>query len=268
MKILLTGAGGFLGKILADIWKNSHETISLGRSKGNTVICDLASAIPLLSEVDMVVHAAGLAHRVPAGTEEESEFFKVNVKGTDNLLHALTNTSKLPGLFVFISSVAVYGIESGAGIDESSPLLAKDAYGKSKIEAEQLILAWGHKTGVPVIILRLPLIAGPNPPGNLGDMIKAIQAGYYFRIGAGSARRSVVNAADIARLILRLKHHSGIYNLTSGSHPTIREIDTLIAKQLSKKVKVMPVFMAQLLAKTGDLLPFFPFNSRRLSKLT
>ena len=89
----------------------------------------------------------------------------------------------MPGLFVFISSVSVYGLEFGTGIDEANPLLAKDAYGKSKIAAEQLITSWGIKTAVPVVILRLPLVAGPNPPGNLGDMIKAIQAGYYFRIG-------------------------------------------------------------------------------------
>ena len=104
MKILLTGAGGFLGKIMADIWKSSHETISLGRSKGNTIICDLATEIPLLPEVDIVVHSAGLAHRVPVSKEEQAEFFKVNVGGTDNLLHALSKTSKMPGLFVFISS--------------------------------------------------------------------------------------------------------------------------------------------------------------------
>ena len=58
--------------------------------------------------------------------------------------------------------------------------------GKSKIDAEAEVVSWCKKNDVEFLILRLPLISGPNPPGNLGALYKAIQKGYYFRIGKGS----------------------------------------------------------------------------------
>ena len=65
---------------------------------------------------------------------------------------------------------------------ENSDLLAKDPYGRSKIEAEAMIIEWAQKHAVKFLILRLPLIAGINPPGNLGSMINGIKKGFYFNI--------------------------------------------------------------------------------------
>ena len=268
MKILLTGASGFLGNIFLTQWNKEHEVTTLGRHDSSYVKCDLSKSVPVLKSFDIVVHAAGKAHVIPKSALEENEFYKVNVDGTQNLLKALQTTHPLPKTLVFISTVAVYGKDQGQLIDENTPLEPSTAYGKSKTAAEQLVLQWGQQYGVNTVILRLPLIIGPNPPGNLGAMIRAIRKGYYFRIGPGSAKRSVVRAIDIARFIPTLDNVSGIFNLTDGYHPSIMEIDSLIGTSLSRKVRVIPMNVAKLLARCGDHFSLFPLNSNKLEKLT
>ncbi|OOG74586.1 NAD(P)-dependent oxidoreductase [Algoriphagus sp. A40] len=265
MKILITGANGFLGKL---IWKqlcDSHEILTLGRNSDNDFSIDIAKGVPELPEVDILIHSAGKAHIVPKTEKERMAFFEVNVQGTSNLLKGITS---MPKLFVFISSVSVYGLETGSEIDEGFPLKGGSPYADSKIEAEKLVKDWGQNHGVQVVILRLPLIAGPNPPGNLGAIIKAIRSGYYVRLGKGEARKSMVLAEDVAALIPSLLGKSGTFNLCDGYHPKLSELDLEIAGQFGKKVRSVPEKLLAPLAKLGDLLPFFPLNSYRLDKLS
>jgi len=266
VKILLTGASGFLGGIFYVSWKDVHQVYTLGRNSGASFQFDLRGTISPLPRFDLVVHTAGKAHITPRNPDEAQEFYDINVKGTINLLKALE--TNLPETFVLISSVAVYGLHTGSDIDETYPLLATDPYGKSKIEAEQIVTEWGRKTGVNTLILRLPLIAGPNPPGNLGAMIRAINGGYYFRIGKGSALRSIVNATDVAGFIPKMMNVRGIFNLTALRHPSVSEIDSLLGQLLNKKIRKLPASVIQLVAFAGDIIPGFPINSVMFHKLT
>lgn len=271
MKILLTGASGFLGGYLVNhLDYQGIEKFTVGRTKGNDMVCDLATEVPVLNEslfFDIVVHNAGKAHFVPRNEKENQEFFDVNVRGTKNLLESLTSLKKKPRCLVFISTVAVYGIEVGEGVDETHALLGQSPYAKSKIEAERLIQDWCELYGVNFVILRLPLVVGEKAPGNLGAMEKAIQKGYYFRLGSGRARRSMVNATDVAALIPTLIEKHGIYNLTDGMHRSFAEMDQIIAKKYNKRIKTIPVWIGQLLARIGDFIPGFPLNRYRLQKL-
>lgn len=265
MKILMTGASGFLGKILGQELGRKHQIIAVGRGISNQISCDLSREIPHLPEVDMIIHAAGKAHMIPKTEAQKKGFYEINLGGTSRLLEGI---SKLPRSFVFISTVAVYGLDEGIGISETSPLLGSSPYAKSKIEAENLVRTWGEENQVNVLILRLPLIVGPNPPGNLGAMIRAIQRGFYRRIGDGSAKKSMVLAEDIARVLPDWLDKSGTFNLTDGTHPSLAELDRDLAKQFGKKVKTIPLWPLKILAKLGDLIPGFPLNSYRLSKLS
>jgi nucleoside-diphosphate-sugar epimerase len=271
MKTLLTGASGFLGSyILAHLNEAGNEVLTVGRSAVNGVLCDLKGEVPQLEgshEFDIVIHNAGLAHRVPKNETEGKEFFEVNVGGTKNLLEALTSLKKKPRCFVFVSTVAVYGVEVGEGIDETHALLGDSPYAKSKIEAETLVQDWCDINGVNCVILRLPLVVGEQAPGNLGAMEKAIRKGYYFRLGSGKARRSMVNAVDFAKLIPSLIDQNGVYNLTDGLHRSFAEMDTFLAQKHGKTVKKIPVWMGKWAAKLGDLIPGFPLNTYRLGKL-
>jgi len=264
MKIILTGASGFLGKILFSSLCRDYEVISLGRGKNNKVIADLTIEVPKLPSCDLIIHAAGKAHVVPKSDEEAAEFYNVNFRGTQHLLMGIT---KLPKSLIFISSVSVYGLEQGEMINEDAPLMGSTPYAKSKIAAEQLVLEWGERNNVPVLVLRLPLIVGKNAPGNLGAIIRAIQRGYYRRIGQGNARKSMVLAQDLASFLPTWTKKSGIFNLTDGVHPAISQLDDYLAQFFGKKVKSLPIGLLRFLAKLGDSLSFFPFNSSRLSKL-
>ena len=208
---MLTGASGFLGAIILRAL-SAYDIQTLGRGSDPDYKCDLARQVPLFNKAfDTVIHAAGKAHSVPGTDREKQDFYQVNVIGTKNLLEGLENSSALPKSFVFISSVAVYGLETGTNIDEDIPLLAKDPYGDSKIQAEMLVHDWSLRNNVICTILRLPLIAGPNPPGNLGAMIKGIKKGYYFNIAGGKTKKSVVPLRRTLQKLSRLLVKSEVF---------------------------------------------------------
>ena len=268
MQILLTGSNGFLGTILYNDLKKSHSVYSLSR-KNSDFNVDLSSTVPLFAKnFDLVIHAAGKAHFVPKNLSESKIFFETNVKGTENLLSAL-EMSNLPKYFLFISSVSVYGLCEGTMIDENCPLKASDPYGKSKIEAENLVLEWCNKHNIICTIFRLPLIADINAPGNLGSMVKAINRGFYFNIAGGFAKKSMVLPSDISKYIPIATKAGGIYNLTDSFNPSFKELSSIIASKFNKKyVLNIPFWFAKVLACFGDVLgEKFPINSLKLNKI-
>ena len=235
MNCLLTGANGFLGKIISRQISASNNVFSLSRS-GSDFNFSLEKEVPYFNlHFDLVIHAAGKAHSVPKTDFEIQEFNKVNVVGTQNLLEGLKKSGN-PRYFVFISSVSVYGQDFGIGIDENVNLNAIDPYGISKIEAEKIVIDWCIKHNIVCTILRLPLIVGKNPSGNLGAMIKGIQNGYYFNIAGGKTKKSMVLAEDVANVIIKAAQIGGVYNLTDGYHPTFYQFSNHISKQLGKKI--------------------------------
>ena len=269
MICLLTGGTGFLGNFILKKISENNIIVTLSRKIGQYSIC-LDQKVPSFSnKFDLVIHAAGKAHSVPKTSLDKQAFFDVNFKGTQNLLKGLEESQSVPKVFILISSVAVYGRESGVNISEESPLLSQEPYGLSKIYAEQLVLDWCKMNNVVCTILRLPLLAGANPPGNLGEMIIGIKKGYYFNIAGGRAQKSMVLASDVAQCILKVSEIGGIYNLTDGYHPTFNELSHIISLQLGRKfVPNMPLFFAKVLAKIGDLIgDKFPINSNKLSKI-
>jgi len=270
VNILMSGASGFLGTVLASVLRESgfviSEVVSKDASRIN-IICPFA-----LSEgnYEFVIHAAGKAHSVPKTRIEKQEFYRVNVDGTKNLCHALERSSQLPKSFIFISTVSVYGVDEGELIQETHPLNGITPYAESKILAEEWLRQWVSDKQVTLGILRLPLIAGPNPPGNLGAMIRGIKSGRYLSIGQADARKSVVWAKDVAHIIPRLAQTGGTYNLTDGYHPTFGELEEAIATALNKKKPVkVPYWVANCLGKIGDGVgKRFPINSDKLKKIT
>lgn len=267
--ILLTGGNGFLGKIIS---ANFINIKSIGKSDLNNFKSDLSLNIPQINEkYDLIIHSAGLAHNKYAKDikDKHSHFYSQNCVSTKNLLKGLEKAPSLPKSFVFISSVAVYGLDCGTAITENHPLNAKDPYGLSKIQAEQIVQEWCNGNNVICTILRLPLLVGENPPGNLGAMINAIKKGYYMNIAGGKARKSMVIAKDIAKFILPASEIGGVYNLTDGYHPSFLELSGHIAKELGENTPLnVPYWLSYCISKIGDLLGSkAPINSNKLSKI-
>lgn len=270
MKLLFTGASGFLGQNVKPLLEKQYEVKTVGLTDTNNFKVDLSKDIPALIETfDIVFHAAGKAHNVPNSDEEKKVFFDVNYQGTVNLCKALEE-STLPKAFIFVSTVAVYGVEFGDNISEDHLLKGKTPYALSKMQAEQFLTDWCAKNNVKLGIIRPSLIAGPNAPGNLGAMVNGIKTGKYLSIGGGTARKSVLMVEDIATLIPLLVEKGGIYNVCDDAQPSFRELETIIAKQLNKKLpNAIPFFVAKVMALVGDLLGSkAPINSLKLKKIT
>jgi nucleoside-diphosphate-sugar epimerase len=206
---------------------------------------------------------------VPKNEAEGRAFFEVNREGTRRLCAALENDSALPKAFVFISTVAVYGCDSGNNIAETHPLQGATPYARSKIEAEDFLQQWCASHGVTLTIFRLPLVAGTNAPGNLGAMVQGIASGRYFNIGGGHARKSMVMASDVGKAILQAWQIGGVYNLTDGVHPSFAALAAAIAAQMGKpKPRSLPMWIAKWVARAGDLLgQKAPVNTARLQKI-
>lgn len=262
MSCFLTGSSGFLGShLLTKIETQGYNALSPKREI-------LLSALASCQNLDLFIHCAGKAHSIKNSAEEEKAFFDSNVELTKKLTSIINENAIRVNTFVFISSVAVYGREEGDRITEEFPLNGQSAYARSKILAEQHLIQWAKKAGVNLVILRLPLIFGENAPGNLGAMERAIKGRYYFQIGTGDARRSMIHVEQLAEFIPTLVGKSGIYNLTDGHHSTYLEVANFFGNKHKKRIKSLPLALLKPFAKFGDVLPKFPLNSYRLSKLS
>lgn len=271
MKVLFSGATGFLGKNVIPLLPSYYKIKTVGRGVENHFQADLSKDHLNFSEerFDVVIHAAGKAHSVPKTDKEKQLFHEVNYLGTVRLCESLEKQT-LPKAFVFISTVAVYGRDSGMEIDEDHPLEGNNPYALSKIKAEKFLEDWADRHGVILSILRPSLIAGPNPPGNLGAMIRGIHSGKYLSIAGGKARKSIIMVHDIARIIPSLIEKGGIYNICDDTHPSFSELEKLIASQLDKSPpRSIPFYLARWIARIGDLLgDAAPINSIKLNKIT
>jgi len=267
-KVLLTGASGFLGNYIFEyLSRSDYKVNTLGRNATSTIISDISKSSPRINtNFDMVIHCAGKAHLIPKNEEEEQQFYDINYTGTKNLCKALERN--LPNTFIFISTIAVYGKDEGSNISESERLDGNTPYAKSKIMAENFLLNWSNKYNINMVILRLPLVAGRYPKGNLGAIIHGIKKGYYFNISKNDAKKSIVLADDIAKLTPSLYKKNGTYNLSGDKDYTFKEISAIIAGQLNNnKIMSVPYFLVKFLAQIGNIFSLFPIDSLKLKKM-
>lgn len=270
MKLLFVGASGFLGSNVRPLLEQIYRITTVGLLPADDYTVNIAKDIPELNErYDIVLHAAGKAHSVPKTEAEKQLFFDVNLQGTKNLCRALEHGG-IPRVFVFISTVAVYGCDSGENITEEHPLNGITPYAMSKRLAEEYLQQWCYEHHVVLGIIRPSLIAGPNPPGNLGAMIHGIRSGKYLSVVGNQTRKSVLMVQDIATLIPLLAEKGGVYNVCDSYHPTFRELEVTICKQLSLKLPLsVPFWMAKGMALIGDCFgKRAPINSLKLRKIT
>ncbi|MFC6267729.1 NAD-dependent epimerase/dehydratase family protein [Frigoriflavimonas asaccharolytica] len=271
MTLLFTGAKGFLGRNTIPILQSRNFEVSTLGQKDCDYNLNIGTEIPNFQRsFDIIFHAAGKAHIIPSNQQENEDFFAVNLQGTKNICEAIEKMI-LPKYFFFISTVAVYGAETGDLLAENEQLKGNTPYAKSKILAEEFLIKWCQKHNVVLYILRPSLIAGKNAPGNLGDMTKAIKNGRYANIAGGKAKKSIILAADFVQIIEKgIGKNGGIFNVSADENPDFYEISKTISSKLGKKTPInIPLFFIQIVANVGDILgSWFPINSTKLLKIT
>ncbi|HEY8166289.1 MAG TPA: SDR family NAD(P)-dependent oxidoreductase, partial [Gemmatimonadaceae bacterium] len=190
-KALVTGATGAIGSALTERLSREGWTVNalvrrteaaghLEKLSGVTLIAGDLADTDTLSKAsensDAVFHLAALVHADPS--TPEVEFTRVNVAGTAALLDAVITSGAQR--FIFFSSVAVYP-ETDAVMDEESPVAPQTAYGRSKLDGEELTLS--RAGDIDVVVLRLPVVYGPRDRGNMIRLIRAIQRGRFAIVG-------------------------------------------------------------------------------------
>lgn len=273
---LISGSSGFLGNYFLQYFrKNNIKYKTLGRNKSDDYYFDFLTSekkdFPS-GKYKTFIHLASKAHSIPKTKVEEEDFFNINYYGLKNVLEEFQRAGIEFENFIYVSSVSVYGLTEGESVSENAPLNASDPYGKSKIFAEEVIKDWCERKSINCTILRLPLIFGKNPPGNLGDLLNYLKKGKYFHIKKGIARKSIVYAADIPENLKNFENNPGIYNLTDREHPSFKELTDKISETLNlKKAKDIPDALLFLGVKAGDILSNFmqfPINSSRMEKMS
>ena len=255
MKVLVTGATGFLGSHLADILSaEGHEVRALVRRSSKTAhLRELGAELVQASldtgegldravaGVDAVVHGAAIVKARSA-----AEFHDVNAGGTERLLEAVLAENPDVRRFVLVSSLAAHGFGENGGPrpDHLGPAPVTH-YGRSKLAAERLLLAAAEK--IPVTIIRPPAIYGPRDTEMLA-FFKIVSNRVVTFLGSAENRLSLVYAPDCARAIflaLTKEHPSGrVYWVEDGRSYSQREFVGFVESALGTRVLLkLPVPM-------------------------
>jgi nucleoside-diphosphate-sugar epimerase len=268
INLLVTGINGFVGKNLRPYLANNFDIHCISR-KGKIGGFTYAQFLNETIGYDALVHLAGKAHDLKK-TTEDSQYYEVNYELTKRLFDRfLASEAKT---FIFISSVkAVADTVEGVLTEEVVPSPVT-AYGKSKILAEEYILAHLPKDK-KVYILRPCMIHGPGNKGNLNLLYKLVSKGLPWPLGAFENKRSFCSIDNLKfifkELIERNDIPSGVYNIADDEPLSIIEVISILAESQNRKPKIWQVSkgLIQTAAKIGNVLKL-PLNEERLHKLT
>lgn len=254
-KLLLTGCTGFIGKNLVERLYGNARTIVVSAALRRDInldcnkffVGDLDYATNWANALDgqsVVIHLAARAHvSSESSTDSLSEFRAVNTEGTLNL--ACQAAEAGIKRFIFLSSIGVNGISNTSAFSiYDSPAPTED-YAVSKLEAEIGLRKIAEETGMEVVIIRPPLVYGPNAPGNFGKLAKLTSKNLPLPFGAIHNKRSLVAVDNLVDLIVTCIDHPDAANqtfLVSDDHDVsttelLREM-TLAA---GKKPRLLPV---------------------------
>lgn len=254
MRVLVTGACGFVGRHLARRLRESGDEVvgtwwpepPVDPPAGVELIAadveDAARVAEIVGRVrpEAIVHLAALSH-VGESWRHPASYYRVNVAGTENVVRAAGLTGCAARVLV-ASSAEVYGAvpEDEQPIAEDRPLAPGTPYGVTKAAAERLALALAGETGAEVVIVRSFNLIGPGQAPrfalpSFASQLAAIRRGEsepVLRVGNLSARRDFVHVGAAARafeLLLREGEPGTAYNLASGRAWSIQQaLDALI----------------------------------------
>jgi nucleoside-diphosphate-sugar epimerase len=295
MRVLVTGATGFIGRELIPVLEARGHSLTLtlrdardkerlpdAKTDGerrSIVVGDIHERTDwgdALRGADVVVHLAAHAHVMDAGPDEEATFTQVNVWGTQRLVEQAIDAGV--ARFVLVSSVGAVTSQSRSRITEDTPCTPDTAYGRSKRAAERVLIERAAPSDMRWTVLRPTLVYGPGNPGNMKKLVSLVRSGLPIPLGSVQNRRSftfVRNLTDIIEIALSHPNAADATFLVSDG-------DDLSTPQLIDKVAghagvratsfSVPLPVLRVVARLADLasalthstLPFGTLTLRRL----
>lgn len=233
-KILITGKNSYVGNSfeawIMSNYPNDYQIEKLSLRHDNWENHDF-------SAYDVVLHVAGIAH-MKETSENEELYYRVN----RDLTYKIAKKAKheFVSHFIFISSMSVYGMETGIINHDTQPR-PNSNYGKSKLEGEELIKTLNDRS-FKVTILRPPMIYGPNCKGNYVRLSKlAIKSPVFPNIYNRRSMIFIDNLSEFIRLIIE-DEKEGLFFPQNSDYISTSDMVKEIAEVNGKNIRLIGLF--------------------------
>lgn len=258
MRVLVTGAGGFVGQATTQrlagqpgcevIGAYRHAPAQAGHGVAPLALGDFAAegANPVLPSVDVVIHLAARAHVMNDTVADPfAEFRRVNVDGSCRIARAAVAAGARR--FVYVSSIKVNGEHTLLGRpfradDAPTPI---DPYGISKLEAEKALCAICATAGLELVIVRPPLVYGPGVRANFRSMMSWLARGIPLPLGSIDNRRSLVGIDNLADLLCVCTRHPAApgqtFLVSDDEDVSTAALLRLLGEALERPARLLPV---------------------------
>ena len=251
MKILITGANGFIGAHLCQ--ELSNRNISFRSTARNTnenhyidfISCDLETTETLnhlMDGCDVVVHLAGRAHVTSDNSQEKYRI------ANEFITQRIANAAAKNGIsrFVYLSSIKVNGESSNPGIPicQSDTPNPSDNYGRSKLAAELALQEICRANSMDYVIIRPVLVYGKGVKANFSALVSAVKKGLPLPIASVKNTRSMIGINNLINLIVDACTNPKAANQTflasDGIDMSTPDLVRLIAKSLNRRTRIFP----------------------------
>jgi nucleoside-diphosphate-sugar epimerase len=257
LRVLITGASGFIGRALVPhLAMKGHEVVAVSRSMVVEMTDrvqrhqipaydDLSQLGPLMRGVDAVVHLGARAHqRTPNGIDAD-RLFASHARETGVLAQSAVDAGV--SRFVFLSSIGVHGSANIRGpFTEDDAVHPDESYARGKWAAELALTEVARRCPVLApVILRPPLVYGPAAPGNFGRLANAVAHGWPLPLGSLRAPRNFVGLDNLLDVIERCLWHpraaGQLFLVADGEHTSTADFIRRIGTAMGRPARLVPV---------------------------
>lgn len=265
-KICVTGANGFIGKSLCETLAQMNRSVEgLVRTLDSSLNLKNFKYISVgdiskknwkdkLDSYSCIIHCAGKAHRMKKKDKLDS-YLSINTKSTKNLAEQAAKAGVKR--FIFLSTVKVNGentntiknnnnkkIKNKSIFSHNDKPYPQDAYAISKFEAEKILWEISAKTGLEVVILRLPLVYGKGVKGNLKNLIKFLSFGIPLPFSLVNNKRSLIGIDNLVDIIIRCIDHPSVtgktFLISDGEDLSTSDLFRYMAVAMKSRLRLFP----------------------------
>ena len=280
MKYILIGGSGFIGQHFQKVLKKDvilNLDINSGINNSSFEYCDINKEINLSFLNVEKYSAVCIIHLAAVHFDFQKTYYQTNVEGTQNVLDWISKHKNITN-YVFFSSVATYG-ETLKEKEENDEQIPYNDYGKSKLEAEKLIMKWTEKNhNIKVTIVRPAVVFGEFNFGNVFNFLKQIQSGLFAIIGDGKNIKSIAYAQNLVNSVLytvnNIPERLFVYNYSDYPQLSIEQQSKILSSLSGKKTPVkIPLLLTKFITLPVDFLEKIlgkdlKINSMRVKKFT